>query len=74
MIITKHKAANADALGTRICQILDSPSIQIEPKIIHHPKYFMSNVAWKTCFRAMPNRMDAMSVNKIQKAINVDIP
>ena len=68
MIITKHKAANADALGTRICQILDSPSIQIEPK------YFMSNVAWKTCFRAMPNRMDAMSVNKIQKAINVDIP
>ena len=38
MIMTKHKEASAEALGTRICLNLDSPSSQTAPMVMHQPR------------------------------------
>ena len=44
MIMTKHKEASAEALGTRICLNFDSPSSQTAPMVMHQPRYSISKL------------------------------
>ena len=40
----EHRVASAEECGTRSWRNFDSPSIQIDPISMHHPRYSMSNL------------------------------
>ena len=64
-IITKHKEARADEFGISSWRILDSPSIQVAPIIMHQPRYSMSKlVVHKTKGKA--ERMVVSPENRVK--------